>query len=136
MIPNLGASGLGPAASMIVALFAWIVLGLVVIPWTVARNSPQLRTRGRITVALMAVAAALAGVAAFAPYEQSGRSCPGALPAYGLRLEALATLDSPDRCAVAGQMLVVFARSILLAEAIGLAAWACSRDPVLDAPDR
>jgi hypothetical protein len=102
---------------MIVASFAAVVVALVVIPWTVARDRPQLRTRGRITVALMIIGGGLAAVAAFVPYQRDGR-CPAALPAYGFGLEALATMDSQDRCAVPGQLLVAFSGSIIISEGI------------------
>ena len=133
MIPSLGASEFGPFATMVVAAIAAIVAGLVVIPWTVARDQPQLQTRGRITVVLLVIGAALATIAALAPYEQRGGRCAAAVPSYGIDVGALATGDSQDRCAVAGQLLVVFAGSIALGETIGLVVWAISRDPVLDA---
>jgi hypothetical protein len=133
MIPSLGASEFGLFATMIVASFAAVVFGLVAVPWTVARNAPQLKTRGRITVGLMIVGAALAAIAVFSPYEQAGGRCGAALPAYGMGLDDLATMHSEDRCAVPGQLLIVFAGSIVMAEVVGTLLWFVSRDPVLDA---
>lgn len=132
MIPSLGATEVGPFATMIVASFLAIVVGLVVFPWMLARDRPQLRTRGRITFVLMIVGGALAAIAAFVPYQQRGGRCPAALPAYGFGLDALSTMDSRDRCAVPGQLLIVFSASIVLGEGLGTILWFVSRDPVLD----
>ena len=134
MIPSLVEGDVGPLATMAVAAFSALVVGLVVLPWTVARNRSHLRVRGQVTLALLAMGAVLAAVAAFVPSEVGGRRCDAALPSQGVDLDALATMDG-DGCAVAGQLLVVFAGSIVLAEIIGVVAWFASRDPVLDAPD-
>jgi hypothetical protein len=135
MIPSLGASDFGPFATMVVASFAAIVVGLVLIPWTVSRDRPQLKAREGITIGLMVIGAALAAIAALAPYEQRGGRCPAALPSYGFDVGALATMDDPDRCSVPGQLLILFAGSIMLGESLGVLLWFVSRDPVLDGAD-
>ena len=105
MIPNLGFGEVGPFFVLLGALLAFAVVGFGVLPWTIARDWPHLRTRSRLTAALLGLGVLAASLAAFAPYEGAdGGPCSSALLASGFGLDALATFDGgDDPCAVALQ---------------------------------
>ena len=137
MIPNLGFGDVGPFFLLVSAFLVLALVGFGLVPWTVGRDWPHLRTRSRLTASLLGLGVVAAWVAAFAPYEGAdGGRCPSAVLTYGFGLDALATFDGgDDPCAVPGQLLVVFAMAMVLGGGMGSALWLSSPDPVLDVPD-
>ena len=137
VIPNLGLGDVGPFVVLFGSLLTLSLVAFAAVPWTIGLDWPHLRTRSRLTVAVLVVGLVAAALAAFAPYEApDGRRCPSAVPTYGFGLEALATLDGgEDVCAVPGQLLVVLAMAVVLGAIIGGVLWWSSPDPVLDADD-